>query len=86
MPGTVAGLSVVVVDELDLAPEDPPLALTSSRHEAPSPISAALRCRRGARVRLIPKPILSGCCASAVPVSANAMHRRLRTRLEWSEN
>src|SRR5258707_1113167 len=58
----------------------PPLALTSSRQSSIA-ISAALPLPASGPVRLMPKPILSGCCASAVPESASPMNTAPSTRL-----
>src|SRR5260221_63157 len=58
----------------------PPFALTSSRQISIA-ISAALPLPASGPVRLMPKPILSGCCASAVPLSASPMNTAPSARL-----
>src|SRR3989442_11323602 len=58
----------------------PPRAFTSS-FQISIAISAALPLPASGPVRLMPKPILSGCCASAVPVSASPMNRAPSARL-----
>src|SRR6266705_87056 len=64
-----------------LRPRIPPLALTSSRQISIA-ISAALPLPASGPVRLMPKPILSGCCASAAPASASPTNRAPSTRLK----
>ena len=59
---------VVVVDELDLAPEIPPLALTSSRQISIA-ISARLAVAGERPVSPMPKPILSGASAARARLS-----------------